>query len=302
MVMVKPALPYLDVIRARQGRHAPARRRVQRQRRVRDGQGRRRRRLPRRARRRARGADPHPPRRRRHRHHLPRQGRRPMASVTPKLRSRKDGAAIPLDDLDKRLLNLMQGRFPIEPRPYAAVARGARGRPRSGCWRASASCSTSASSARSRRSSTPARSATARCSSPPRSTPSTRGAPAQDHQRAPRRQPQLPAQPRLQHVVHDRRRGGLRARASTARSTCCRSSPAPSRSASCRRSSCSRSAWTSRWRAAPRRWPSPPWPRSPIELEQAALRRARHRGHPRHAGRPAGRRRALRGGGGASSA
>jgi DNA-binding Lrp family transcriptional regulator len=40
----------------------------------------------------------------------------------PKLRSRKDGAATPLDDLDKRLLNLMQGRFPIAPRPYQAVA------------------------------------------------------------------------------------------------------------------------------------------------------------------------------------
>ncbi|HWE59119.1 MAG TPA: AsnC family transcriptional regulator [Solirubrobacteraceae bacterium] len=40
----------------------------------------------------------------------------------PKLRSRKDGAAIPLDDLDKRLLNLMQGSFPIAPRPYQHVA------------------------------------------------------------------------------------------------------------------------------------------------------------------------------------
>jgi DNA-binding Lrp family transcriptional regulator len=46
-----------------------------------------------------------------------------MASVTPKVRSRKDGAAIPLDEFDKRLLNQMQGAFPIEPRPYAAVAR-----------------------------------------------------------------------------------------------------------------------------------------------------------------------------------
>jgi DNA-binding Lrp family transcriptional regulator len=45
-----------------------------------------------------------------------------MAPVTPKLRSRKHGAAIPLDDFDKRLLNAMQGSFPIEPRPYAAVA------------------------------------------------------------------------------------------------------------------------------------------------------------------------------------
>jgi siroheme decarboxylase len=39
-----------------------------------------------------------------------------------KARSRKHGAAIPLGDLDKRLLNLMQGSFPIEPRPYLRVA------------------------------------------------------------------------------------------------------------------------------------------------------------------------------------
>jgi DNA-binding Lrp family transcriptional regulator len=43
----------------------------------------------------------------------------------PKLRSRKHGAAIPLDDLDKRLLNLMQGRFPIVSRPYQSVAADA---------------------------------------------------------------------------------------------------------------------------------------------------------------------------------
>jgi DNA-binding Lrp family transcriptional regulator len=43
----------------------------------------------------------------------------------PKLRSRKHGAAAPLDDLDKRLLNLMQGSFPIAPRPYEHVAKKA---------------------------------------------------------------------------------------------------------------------------------------------------------------------------------
>ena len=43
----------------------------------------------------------------------------------PKLRSRKHGAATPLDDLDKRLLNLMQGRFPIAQRPYQHVAEEA---------------------------------------------------------------------------------------------------------------------------------------------------------------------------------
>src|SRR3954454_6812790 len=46
-----------------------------------------------------------------------------MASVAqPKLRSRKHGAAIPLSDGDRKLLNLMQGSFPLEPRPYARVA------------------------------------------------------------------------------------------------------------------------------------------------------------------------------------
>jgi DNA-binding Lrp family transcriptional regulator len=45
-----------------------------------------------------------------------------VAAVTPKIRSRKDGAAIPLDDFDKQLLNQMQGAFPIVPRPYAEVA------------------------------------------------------------------------------------------------------------------------------------------------------------------------------------
>jgi siroheme decarboxylase len=44
------------------------------------------------------------------------------AAATPKTRSRKDGAAIPLDDLDKKLLNLMQGSFPISARPYEHVA------------------------------------------------------------------------------------------------------------------------------------------------------------------------------------
>jgi DNA-binding Lrp family transcriptional regulator len=45
-----------------------------------------------------------------------------MAAVTPKIRSRKDGAAVPLDEFDKSLLNKMQGAFPIVPKPYAEVA------------------------------------------------------------------------------------------------------------------------------------------------------------------------------------
>ena len=45
-----------------------------------------------------------------------------IAGAQPKLRSRKYGAAIPLDELDKQVMNLMQGRFPLERRPYARVA------------------------------------------------------------------------------------------------------------------------------------------------------------------------------------
>jgi DNA-binding Lrp family transcriptional regulator len=43
----------------------------------------------------------------------------------PKTRTRKDGAAVALDDLDRRLLNLMQGSFPIAERPYGHVAEQA---------------------------------------------------------------------------------------------------------------------------------------------------------------------------------
>jgi siroheme decarboxylase len=42
--------------------------------------------------------------------------------AVPKIRSRKGGAAIEMDDVDRKLLNLMQGSFPLERRPYAAVA------------------------------------------------------------------------------------------------------------------------------------------------------------------------------------
>ena len=123
IVMVKPALPYLDVIRRVKDAHRPARRRLQRQRRVRDDQGGRRRGPARRARRRARGADRHPPRRRRHRHHLPREGRRQMAPVAqPKVRSRKDGAAIPLDETDKQAAQPDAGLV----RPRAAPVRARR--------------------------------------------------------------------------------------------------------------------------------------------------------------------------------
>jgi siroheme decarboxylase len=45
-----------------------------------------------------------------------------MAQPVAKVRSRKDGSAVPLDDLDRKLLNLLQGSFPIASQPYAHVA------------------------------------------------------------------------------------------------------------------------------------------------------------------------------------
>jgi DNA-binding Lrp family transcriptional regulator len=39
-----------------------------------------------------------------------------------KARARKDGAAIPLDEADKRLMNLLQSSFPLDPEPFALVA------------------------------------------------------------------------------------------------------------------------------------------------------------------------------------
>ena len=45
-----------------------------------------------------------------------------MAALA-KTRSRKGGSAVPLDETDRRLLNLMQGSFPLAERPFAEVAR-----------------------------------------------------------------------------------------------------------------------------------------------------------------------------------
>jgi len=43
-------------------------------------------------------------------------------TAIPKIRSRKDGAAVKLSALDRKLLDLMQGSFPIAARPYEAIA------------------------------------------------------------------------------------------------------------------------------------------------------------------------------------
>jgi siroheme decarboxylase len=45
-----------------------------------------------------------------------------VAQPVAKVRSRTGGAAVPLDESDKKLLNLLQGSFPLDPRPFAHVA------------------------------------------------------------------------------------------------------------------------------------------------------------------------------------
>jgi len=49
----------------------------------------------------------------------------PLRAPRPKVRSRRDGAAVPLDADDKRLMNLLQSSFPLDPEPFAAIAREA---------------------------------------------------------------------------------------------------------------------------------------------------------------------------------
>jgi DNA-binding Lrp family transcriptional regulator len=44
------------------------------------------------------------------------------ATAKPKLRSRRGGAAIPLDETDKRLMNLLQSSYPLDARPFDLVA------------------------------------------------------------------------------------------------------------------------------------------------------------------------------------
>src|SRR5581483_10197044 len=53
------------------------------------------------------------------------EGGRRLAQVRPprpQLRSRRGGAAIPLDAADRRLMNLLQSSFPLVPEPCAVIA------------------------------------------------------------------------------------------------------------------------------------------------------------------------------------
>ena len=91
IVMVKPALPYLDVITPGEGHVRLPDRGVSRQRRVRDDEGGGAQRLDRRAARDARDADVDPARRRRHHHHLLRaRSRRALPSVARRPKRLRD--------------------------------------------------------------------------------------------------------------------------------------------------------------------------------------------------------------------
>ena len=259
--MVKPALPYLDVIRARQGRDA----RCRSPRTTSAASTRWSRRPPRPGYLDERAAvletlTVDPPRRRRHRHHLPREGRRPMASADrqPKIRAAARTAppsrSTTLDSACstscRAASRSSRARTPrVAEQAGITEERGARAR--------RSSCSTTASSARSRRSSTRARSATARCSSPPRSTPSTRGAPRRSSTRTPASRTTTCATTTSTCGSRSRSRRTRKLGLQGTLDVLAGARPAPSRSASCRRSSSSRSAWTSRWRATPRTSPPP---------------------------------------------
>jgi siroheme decarboxylase len=48
-----------------------------------------------------------------------------VGNGVPKVRARTQGAAVPLDDADRRLLNLLQSQFPLDPHPFRAIAKQA---------------------------------------------------------------------------------------------------------------------------------------------------------------------------------
>ena len=276
----------------RQGRHAHARRRLQRQRRVCDGEGGRGRRRARRARRGAGDADLHPPRRCRHHHQLPREGRSPVASR----RDRHDTTEDPLAQGRRRGRDGRPRPPPAEPHAGQLPARAAAVRRRRQARRDRRGRGPAPRPAPARRAHHPPghadlRHPRARLRLDARRREGRSRAPVagrEDHQLAPRRQPQLPAQPRLQHVVHARRRGRLQARAAGhARPHAGadrRDVDPPAADAQAvqdphgARDGRRHEVAVDRGRRAGAR-----------RARGRALRRARPRRHPRHAGRPAGR-------------
>ena len=152
----------------------------------------------------------------------------------PKVRSRKDGAAIPLDDTDKRLMNLLQSSFPLAAEPYAAVAAEAELDLDELMTRTQRLLSE-----RIIREITPifdTRALGYESMLVAAKVDSSKPAPGgEDHQLPPRRLAQLPAHARVQPLVHDRHPARLRARPPGDARRAPASSPAPSRSASCRR-------------------------------------------------------------------
>ena len=128
-----------------------------------------------------------------------------------KVRSRRDGSAVPLDETDKKLLNLMQGSFALRPDPFAGVAELA-GIPEDEVMERVQYLLDK----RIIREITPifdtralGYSSMLVAAKVDAEQPAPGGA---VHQLAPGRHAQLPAQPRVQPLVHARGRAGLQAR------------------------------------------------------------------------------------------
>ena len=141
-----------------------------------------------------------------------------MAVARAKVRSRRDGSAVPLDETDKKLLNLMQGSFALRPDPFNGVAELAGISEAEVMERVQYLLDK-----RIIREITPIFDTRALgYSSMLVAAKVDAGEPAPGgavHQLASGRHAQLPAQPRLQPVVHARGRAGQPSSASTARST-----------------------------------------------------------------------------------
>ena len=127
--------------------------------------------------------------------------------------SRKGRRRVPLDELDKRLLNLLQGSFPLAAAPVRSTWPGWPRCPRTRCSRRRKRLLDE----RIIREITPIFDTRALGYSSmlvaAKVDPENPHARGEGHQRAPGRLAQLPAQPRLQPLVHDRDRARLAARA-----------------------------------------------------------------------------------------